>query len=147
MRQLVVFGGGDFSGILAQFGRNEIQFQFRINLFFAAPGDALFSLERRERVFVERQPHVVGAAAQRHVVLFRAGKIKQGSAKVFFFEQAYVDLQPVLQREADLVFSMRQRLIDPGKRKDVLGKHVHVLLRRMAIGKRDQQIQVTDGLL
>src|SRR5712691_9898194 len=106
MRQLVVFGGGDFSGILAQLRRNEIQFQFRVNLFFAAPGDAFFSLERCERVFVERQPHVVGAAAQRYVVFFRAGKIKQGGAKVFFFEQSNVNLQSVLQREADLVFSV-----------------------------------------
>src|SRR6266581_2770865 len=138
MRQLVIFGGGDFAGVFPQFGRNEIQLQLRINLFFAASGDALFTLERRERVFVERQPHVVGAAAQRHVVFFRAGEIEQGGAKVFFFEQSNVNLQSVLQREADLVFSVRQRLIDAGKRKDVFGDRVHMLLRRVAIGKSHQ---------
>ena len=70
LRQLMVFGGRNFAGILSQLGRDEIQLQFRINLFFGPPSDALFTLEGCERVFVERKPHVVGAAAQCHVVLF-----------------------------------------------------------------------------
>ena len=68
-------------------------------------------------------------------MLFRAGKIKQGSAEVLYFEQPDVHLQTVLQREADLVFSVSQCLIDAGKCKDVLGKRVHVLLRRVVIRK------------
>jgi len=51
-----------------------------------------------------------------------------------------------LQREADLVFSVRQRLIDVGKCKDVLGERVHVLLRRVASCKGDKKIEIANGL-
>ena len=142
----MVFGGSDFAGVFAQLGRDEIQLEFRINLFFGAPGHALFTLQSSQGIFVERKSHVIGAPAQGHVVLFRPGKIKQGSAEVFFFEHSNVDLQSILQREADLVFSVRQRLIDAGKCKDVLGERVHVLLRRVAIGKGDKQIEIAHGL-
>ena len=54
MRQHVMFGGSDLAGVFAQLRRDEIQFQFRIDLFFGASGDALFPLQRRQRIFVER---------------------------------------------------------------------------------------------
>src|SRR5712664_1139264 len=146
MRQLVVFGGGDFAGVFAQFGRDKVQLQFRVNLFFAAPGHAFFTLQGGQSIFIQRESHIVGAAAQGHVVLFRAGKVKQRGAEVLFFQQAHVNLQSVLQREADLVFSVRQRLIDAGKRKDVLGERVHVLLRRVAIGEGEKKIEIANGL-
>src|SRR6266481_6581873 len=147
MRQFVVLGGGNFAGVFAQFGRDEIQLQLRIYLFFGASGDTPFTLQGSQRVYIEREPHVVRAPAQRHVVLFRAREIQQGGAKVFFFEQPDVNLQPVLKREAHLVLSMRQRLIDPAKRKDMLGKRVHVFLRGVPIGKRNEQIQIANCFL
>ena len=86
MRQLVAFSGGDFPGVFAQLGRDEIQLQLRIDLFFGAPSHALFTLQGSQSVFIEGESHVVGAPAEGHVVLFRPGKIKQRSAKIFFFE-------------------------------------------------------------
>ena len=41
---------------------------------------------------------------------------------------------------------MRQRLVDAGKCKDVLGQRVHVLLRSVAVSKGDQQIEIANGL-
>ncbi len=70
MRQLVVFGGGNFAGVLAHLRRDEIELELRIDLFFGAAGDALFTLQGSQCIFVERESHVVGAAAERHVVLF-----------------------------------------------------------------------------
>src|SRR5260370_9432078 len=147
MRQLVVLGGGNFAGVFAQFGRDEIQLQLRIYLFFGASGDTPFTLQGSQRVFIEREPHVVRAPAQRHVLLFLARELQQGGAEVFFFEQPHVNLQPVLKREADLVLSMRQRLIDPAKREDVLGERVHVFLRGGPFGERNKKIQIANGLL
>ena len=70
MRQFVIFGGGDFAGVFAQLGRDEVQLEFRVDLFFRASGHALFALQGCQRIFIEGETHVVGAAAEGHVVLF-----------------------------------------------------------------------------
>src|SRR6266446_2834916 len=83
-RKFVVFGGGDLAGIFAQFRRNEIELQFRIDFFFRPARDALFAFQCSQRVFVERVAHLVGAAAERDVVLFRTGKVKSAAPKFSF---------------------------------------------------------------
>ena len=107
VRQLVVFGGGDLAGILAQLWRDEIQLQLRIDLFLGAACDTFLTLQGCQSIFVEGEPHVVSPPAQRHVVFFRAGKIEQGRAEILFLQQPHVHLQAVLQREADFVLSVR----------------------------------------
>src|SRR5712691_6187436 len=144
-RKFVVFGGGDFAGVFAQFRRNEIELQFRIDFFLRPAREELFAFQRGQRVFVERVAHLVGATAQRHVVLFRTGKVQKRRAKIFLFEHSNVDLQAVSQRKADFVFAVRQRLVDPGKFQDVLGEGVDLLLRGMPVGQCHQQIEVADG--
>ena len=108
----VFFGGVDFAEFLAQLGLDVGELQLRIDFLFGLAGDDFAALEGRERVFVERLAHVEGAAAQRHVVLLRAGEIEQGRAEAFLFEQPYVHLQAAGQQEADFVFAVRQASVD-----------------------------------
>ncbi len=93
------------------------------------PATRLFAFQRRQGVFVQREAHVVGAAAQLDVVLFGAGEIEQRRAEAVFLEQAHIDLQAVVEGEADFVLAVRQNLIDAGIFQDVLGERVDVLLR------------------
>src|SRR6266851_1087358 len=52
MRKFVLFGGGDFACVFAQFRRNEIKLQFRIDFFFRPARDALFAFQCGQSVFV-----------------------------------------------------------------------------------------------
>ncbi len=80
-------------------------------------------------------------------MFLRPGEVEQRRAETLLFKQTHVDLQPILQREADLVLAVRQRLVDTRKLKNVLGQGIHVFLRRVARAKRQQQIQIANGLL
>ena len=53
-------------------------------------------------------------------MLLRSGEIDQRGAVVLRFEQAHVHLHAVLQEEADLVFAVRQHLLDLRVGQDVL---------------------------
>ena len=144
--QLVMFGGLDLAGILAQLRRDEIELELGVDFLFGRPGDAPPAFQRGQRVFVERPAHLVGAPAQRHVVLFRPGEVEQGSAAIFRLEQAHVHLQARAQPEADLVLTLRQRLRVFRERQNVLRERVHVLLGVLA-RERNQQIEIADGFL
>ena len=47
----VFFGGVNFAEILAQFGRDVVQLQFGVDLFFGFSGDGFFVVELGEAVF------------------------------------------------------------------------------------------------
>ena len=145
VRQLVLLRCRDFAGVFPQLGRDIVQLEPRVNLFFGAPRHRLIALQRCQRVFIQRQSHVVRAPSQHHVVLLRAREIHQRRAKILFFEQAHVHLQPICQPEADLVLPMRQDLIDIRKFQDVFGERIHMFLRRESVCQRHQQIQIAYG--
>ena len=90
--QAMLRGCLNFSAVFAQLRRNEVELQFRIDLFFGRSGDAAFFLQRRQGVLVQRITHLDGAAAQRDIVFFRAGEIDQRGAVAFRLQQAHVHL-------------------------------------------------------
>ena len=62
--QAMLFGGFDLAAIFAQLRRNEVELEFRVDLFLAGAGDAALLLQRGQGVFVQRVTHLDGAAAQ-----------------------------------------------------------------------------------
>src|SRR6266436_9395091 len=146
VRQTVLLGRLDLSRVFANLRRNEIQFQLGVNFLFRATGNATLTLQRRQSVFVQRVAHIVRAAAQSDVMLARSGEIEQSSAKRFLVQEPHVDLNSVVQREAHLVFPVRQHLIDSWILQDVFRDSVDVLLRGEAIGKGQQQVQIAHRL-
>src|SRR6202000_2521755 len=88
--------------------------------------------------------HVVGAAAQFDVVFLGAGEIEQCRPEAIFVEQANVDLKPVVEVEADLVFAFGENLIDPRIGQDVRRDRIDVFLRGEAVGKCEQQIEIAN---
>src|ERR1700694_509493 len=99
MRELVLLRGGDFAGVFAQFWRNVVELEFRIDLYFGAARDGLFPLQCREGVLIERVAHLVGTAAQGNVVFFRTGEVKKRGTKTLFLQEPHVDLQSVFESE------------------------------------------------
>jgi hypothetical protein len=68
--QRVFFRGIDLAQIFAQLGRNVIELELGVDLFFALAGDRLLGFEIGEAVFVEGVTHLEGALAQGNVVAF-----------------------------------------------------------------------------
>src|SRR5262249_22858799 len=86
-------GGVDFAAVFAQLGREEVEAELRVNLLFSCAGDATFAFQGGEGIFVEREAHLKGAAADGDVVFLGAGEIKKSRAVALWFEQANVDLR------------------------------------------------------
>src|SRR5208283_5359557 len=106
-------------------------FQFRFSIF---PILATLLPQRCQLILVERVPHFIRTPAQRHVVFLRPRKIQQRRPEILLLQQPHIHLQPILQRETHLVLAVRQRLIDPRVRQDMLRHRVHHLLPASALG-------------
>ena len=145
--QAMLGGRVDFARVFAQFRRNVVEAQLGVNLLLGRASHGPLALERRQRVFVQRVAHLVGAAAQRDVVFLRSGEIEQRGAKAFLFENPHVDLQSVLQNEADLVLAVRQRLVDSREFENVLRDRFDGFRRVLSGRERDQQVEVADRFL
>ena len=143
--QLPLFGRFDFARHLAQFRLDVGELQLGVDFLFGFAGDDFAALERGERVLVERPAHVVGAAAQRDVVLLRAGEVQQRRAEVFLAQQPQIHLQLAVEQDADFVFAVRERLVDRGIAQNVFGDRVDVLLIVVARLHGEQQVEVADG--
>ena len=110
------------ASISPEFSRNSGGMKSRFSLAytscFVSSGDPRVGFDRGfagdlgQLVFVEGVAHLQRAAAQGHVVLLRAGEIDQRCAEILRLEQAHVHLQPVDQAEAELIFALRQHLLD-----------------------------------
>ncbi len=141
----MLFGGGDLAGVLAKFGRDEVELQLGVNFLFGATGDAAFTLQRRQGIFVQRIAHIVGPATQSDVVLLGSGEIEERRAEAFLVEQTHVHLEAAVEGKAHLVLAMRQNLIDAGIFQDVFGDGVDVFLRGVAVGQGQEQIEIADS--
>ncbi len=145
VRQAVAFRGFDLTGVFADFRRDEVQLELGVDFFFRAPGDAALALQRGQRVFVQSEAHIIGAAAQIDVVFARSGEVQQSSAKALLIKQPHVHLDTGVQREANFIFAVRQNLVDSRVLQNMFGDGVDVLLRSEAVGKRKQQVKIADG--
>ena len=120
LRQGVVLGGLDFSLVFAQLRRNEIELELGVNLLFTLAGHRLVVLQIGQAVFAERETHLQGALAQRHVVRLGAGEVLHGRAKRLRRQQPHIHLHPVALPEADLVLALRDHVHQAGKAQQVL---------------------------
>ena len=122
-------GGFDFAAIFAQLRRNEVELQLGVDLFFGRAGHAPLAFQRGQGVFVERVAHLSGAAAQRDVVLLRAGEVDQRGAVVFRQQQAHVHLHALGHAKAHFIFAARQHLLDFAVAQNVLRERFELARR------------------
>ena len=81
LRQSVSLGGIDLTQILPQLGRNVVELELGVDLFFSFPRDRFFTVERGQAVLAEGVTHLQRALAQGHVVGLGAGEILHGRAE------------------------------------------------------------------
>src|SRR5208337_2858217 len=77
----------------------------------------------------------------------RPREIQQPRSKILLLQQPHIHLQPILQRETHLVLAVRQRLINPRIRQNMLRHRIHFLLLGVPLRQRQQQIQIPHRLL
>ena len=77
----------------------------------------------------------------------RAGEIKQRGAEAVLLEQSHIDLQAIVEVEADFVFALGQHLVDSRICEDMVGDGIDVFLRRETVGERQQEVEIADGFL
>ena len=93
LRQRMRLGQFDFAVVLAQLGRNPVEAQRAVDLFFGFARDAHVVFGAEQPVLAQLEAHADGALPQRDVVLFAAGEILHGRAEARVFERAHIHLQ------------------------------------------------------
>ena len=133
-----------FAAVLPQLRRNVIEIERVINILLCRRSNDDIIFKPQQRVFAQRQAAFNCALPQRNVMHLRPGKILQRRSITRPREQSHIDLKVVAKREADLVLSLRQELVDQRKRRNV----VHRCSNHFGLASRSshQQIQVADTL-
>src|SRR4029077_15543975 len=72
---------------------------------------------------------------------------KQRGAETFLFQYAHIHLQAALQDKADLIFALRQCLIDVSHSQNVLGNGFNRLGSVLPGSQGNKKIEVTYGFL
>ena len=85
---VMVGGRFDLSEVLAQFRRDEVEFELGVNLFFALSCHRLLGFKIGQTVFAEREAHLQSTLAQGDIVRFRAGEVLHGRAERFRRQKA-----------------------------------------------------------
>ena len=142
--QSVGLGGVDFAQIFAQLGRNVVELELGVNLFFGFSRDRFFGVECGQAVLAEGVTHFQRALAQGHVVGLGAGEILHGGAEGFRRQQAHVHLHAAAQTKADFVFAAGDDLHEARKFDDVLDQFFAsgVIAAGFA---GDQNVEIADG--
>ena len=137
-------GGIDLSQIFAQLGRNVVEFQPGVDLFFSFSGDRFFGFQIGQAVFTQGVSHLQGALPQGNVMGLRAGEILHGGAEGFRRQKAHVHLHAAAQTKAHFVFAASDDFHKAGKLDDVLDQAFagNVVAAGLA---RDQNIEVAHG--
>ena len=79
--KLVLGGKVDLTQVLAHLGRNVIEVELGVDLFFGGACDWLFGFKVGETVLAQRESHLQRALAQRDVMGFRSGEVLHGRAE------------------------------------------------------------------
>ena len=142
--QGVGFGGIDFTEIFAQLGRNVIELELGVNLFFGFSRDRLFGVELGQAVLAEGVAHLQRALAQGDIVGLRAGEILHGGAEGVRRQKAHIHLHAAAQAKADFVLAAGDDFHQAGKFDDVLDQLLagRVIAAGLA---RDQNVEIADG--
>ena len=136
LRQAALFRGLNLAKVLPDFGRNQIQAQLLVNLFFRFRRDDAFTV--KQSVLAQLPAAALGAVAERHVVFLRAGKIHERRSIGLALEHPYVHLHLVFELDADLVLSLGKHLGDARIARHMFGDGGRV-------PPYDQKVQVPDG--
>ncbi len=140
----VLRGGFDLAAVLAQLGRNPVEVEGAVDVFFGCGGDLGAVIEAGERVLAERIAALERALAHGNVVHLGAGEVLQRGAEGGARQQTDVDLQTGAQVEADLVLAFRDELgngrigggVFDGGGDDVF----------FAGGAGDEHVEIADGV-
>ena len=142
VRQLIPGRRLELAAVLAQFRLDIIETKQIIDpsLVVDLGNFRCVRLDRRESVFVERPPAVLGQPAQHDVVLLAPGEIHEGERILLVGDNPEVGLQPVLEHDARFCISGG---------KDAL--HHRVLTESAGDGggvlRRDNDVDVVDCLI
>ena len=135
----------DFALVFPQLGRNKIELELGIDLFFGFAGNWLLIVETCEAVFAQGETHLQSALTQGNVVSLGAGEVLQGGAEGVRWKQTHIHLHTTALAKADLVFALRNNLHQAWESDEVLDQ----LLPTGIVNARracHQDIEITDRL-
>src|SRR5271167_1443020 len=123
MRQLMLFGGLNFTRVFAKLRRNPVEPERAVNLFFGFAGHTGVVVKPIQPVLVQGESHLECPLAKRYAVTLRAGEILQAGAVRLWRQSANIHLQSRAQLEADLVVALGEYLVNAGEAGDFVEQY------------------------
>ena len=88
----MAFGGVQFTQVFAEFGRNVVQLELGVNLFFSLARDGLFGVELCQTVLAQGVAHFERALAQSDIVGLGSREVLHRRTEGFWRQEAHVYL-------------------------------------------------------
>ncbi len=137
-RQFPGLGRLDLAPVFAQFRRDELQSEFCIDFLFSGAGDR--NLAPEKAVLVEQKSFFLRDSPEMDAVGLRAGEVHHRGTVALARNDAQIDVQSAVERDAGLGFAPGDNFGDARERNQLLHHG-----RRLA--RYRKQVEVADGFL